>query len=317
MINNNFETPPILLIVYKRPNQTQLVFESIRRAKPKKLFIYGDGPKSNCLIEKENITKVKEIVSLVDWECDLITNFSNINLGSKVIESTAISYFFSKVDYGIILEDDCLPNDSFYYFCHYLLTKYLDNERVMHIGGYTLVPENYTSSATYYYSNIIHAWGWASWSRAWKHYDVAMKDFPQSSFNNNLQKIFTDKKMAKYYFKNLLNTYKGKIDCWDYQWGYAIWKNDGVCITPTINLVSNIGFGQDGTYCREDFNKVGNLETHKLLAINSPYYIDVNYENDKYEFHNYIKKKFSFYLKHYPLKIYIILLFLIRKLTFR
>lgn len=297
-------TPPICFIVFKRPIETRIVFDSIRRAKPKKLFIYGDGPRAGNLSDQTKVQEVKKIFKSIDWDCDIYTHFSDVNLGSKVTESAAISHFFSNVDHGIILEDDCLPNDSFFTFCAQMLHEYESDSRIMHIAGTSLLPHltsNYDS--TYYFSNVVHGWGWATWRRAWSLYDIKMKEFPGKSFYPNLLNRFKDKKMAKYYLKILINAHNNKIDCWDYQWMFTIWNNDGLCITPARNLIKNIGFGIEGTYCTTDTNNLGNLETSEIGEIFKPNNFTPNFMYDKLEFYKFTRKKLSFYLKHYPEKL--------------
>lgn len=281
MLNN---TPPVLLIAYKRFSITKLVFEEIRKAKPKKFFFAVDGPKQNVLGEAEKVEKVKSIVNYVDWDCEVKVLFSETNRGSKITESEAISFFFNNVEDGIILEDDCLPNQSFFMFCGVLLEKYRHDERIMHISGSNFQFGKTVGDESYYFSRKAHGWGWATWKRAWNFYDVDMKNFPEFKSKNYIDNIFESKKEKKYYLSTFQATFEGKIDCWDHQWAYAILSQGGLSIQPNKNLVTNIGFGPEGTYSTDSDNLAANLPLYDLEKIVHPEFIVIRKEADNYEF---------------------------------
>ena len=285
MIDN---TPPVLLIAYKRYLTTKLVFEEIRKAKPKKFFFAVDGPKKNVLGDAEKVAKVKSIVDLVDWKCEVKVLFSETNRGSKVTESEAINFFFDNVDEGIVLEDDCLPNQSFFMFCGVLLEKYRHDERIMQISGSNFQFENIVGDESYYFSKRAHTWGWATWKRAWKFYDVDMKNFPEFKSKNYIDNIFESKEERKYYLSTFQATFEGKIDCWDHQWLYAILSQGGLSIQPNKNLITNIGFGPEGTYCTDSDNLAANVPLYDLKNIIHPEFVVIRKEADMYEFEKLI-----------------------------
>ena len=291
-------TPAILFIVYKRPMQTRLVFEEIRKAKPKKLFIAGDGPKKGNQDDFNKVEEVRNIFDTIDWDCDLKTLFFSENQGSKVTESSAIDFFFSNVDEGIILEDDCLPNESFFKFCATLLEKYRDNQRIMHIGGNNFLPESSGTGPSYYFSVHAHGWGWATWKRAWKNYDVAMLDFPNFKKSRPREGLFADYKMRKYYLEIFDKVHRGLVDCWDYQWSFAISKANGLAIVPSVNLVTNIGFGIDGTYCTDESHPASNIKTKIIENIKHPESIEINYDADKFVFYKYMHTPWKIKIKN-------------------
>lgn len=310
-MNSDSKTPPILFIVYKRPDLTKLVFEAIRKAKPKKLFIGSDGAKENVPGDFAKVKEVRELVQNIDWDCELKTLFQERNVGSKVNESSSINFFFEHVDEGIVLEDDCLPDQSFFIFCRELLEKYRDDKRVMHISGDNFKFGQKIGDGSYYFSKHSYGWGWATWKRAWAYYDVTMKTYPKFKEQNCIKTIFHDKEIQKYFIEIFDKTYKNQIDCWDYQWIYAIWSQNGLCIVPNENLVSNIGFGPNGTYCTNKNAIVSNMKTKAIEHVIHPDFILSNIEVDEFAFEKlnpfptyfqmfkiFIKKIIKFILSH-------------------
>lgn len=170
---------PILFIIFNRPETTKAVFHEIRKNQPFQLFVAADGPRREIFEDIENCRKVREIIQLIDWECNVQTLFRDENLGCKIAVSSAIDWFFSQVDEGIILEDDCLPDQSFFPFCQELLEKYRYDAKIMMIGGSNFQFNKNKFEYSYYFSRYFHIWGWASWKRAWQFYDVEMKAWPE------------------------------------------------------------------------------------------------------------------------------------------
>lgn len=260
---------PILFLVFNRPKQTEKVFNKIKSIKPKKLYISADGPRKNNSSDTTNCNKVKEIISKIDWDCKVKTLYRKENLGCRKAVSSGITWFFKNEDMGVILEDDCLPNDCFFDFCEKLLIKYKNNKKIMHISGNTFISDEIRNKyvlADYFFSKYPHIWGWATWRRAWELYDSDMINFSKKnkliiSRNNNR---FLD----RVYWGNIFNlTYKNKINSWGYVWQYSIWKNNCLSIQPKYNLVKNVGFGDDSTHTkREMFQDVNSfkLETHPI-----------------------------------------------------
>jgi hypothetical protein len=178
MTNTPFATP-ILFLIFNRPDTTDKVFEKIREIQPRQLFISADGPRPDRKDEREKCEEARKVIQKIDWKCELKTNFSEKNLGCRVGVSSGIDWFFSQVSKGIILEDDCLPDASFFNFCKVLLEYYRNDERIMHIGGINVQDGRMRGTASYYFSKISHIWGWATWKRAWEKYDVNIRTYPQ------------------------------------------------------------------------------------------------------------------------------------------
>lgn len=257
-VSSNTFIPPhplktaVLFLIFNRPDTTKEVFEAIRRAKPPRLYVAADGPRDEKSGEGEKCERVRRIATKVDWDCEIKTLFREQNLGCKMAVSSAIDWFFDHVHEGIILEDDCLPSQSFFWFCQELLERYRDDKRVMTISGNNFYKGPNLSSYSYYFSRYPLIWGWATWKEAWEAFDPNMSLWPKIRDQGNLKYGFEHLKTGKYWEKIFQEVYDNKIDTWDYAWTFASWINNGLSILPNVNLVSNIGFGMDATHTTGD-----------------------------------------------------------------
>ncbi len=280
---------PILFLIFNRPVETQIVFNRIKEIKPKQLFVACDGARKNNYNDLINCKLSKDIIKQIDWDCEVKTLYREVNLGCGKAVSEAISWFFSEVEQGIILEDDCVPNNSFFTFCEELLNKHKQNEKVFHIGGLNFQNGQHRGEGSYYYSAIAHIWGWATWRRAWQKYDFDLKDYEQFVNQDKLNNYFKDDLLKKYWLRKFDLIHSKKIDTWDYQWTYSILNNDGVAIIPNESLVTNIGFGENATHTTE-VGKYSNLKTTELLfPLKHPQTIEIDYKADTYFFYEYDK----------------------------
>lgn len=244
------QTPPVLFLIFNRPSTTEIVFEEIRKAKPGKLFIAADGPRKNKAGEKEKCDAARAILSKVDWNCEVKTLFREENLGCGRAISGAITWFFEHVEEGIILEDDTKPAPEFFRFCAELLEYYRDDIRVMEIGGSSL-PNRLTNNSnySYFFSDWDYIWGWATWKRAWKHFDYSMKLYPEATEKGYLLSNYTSIYERHYIESMLSRSYYNNDDVtwWSVQWGFSRKINSGLVIVPTKNMVVNLGFGGEAT----------------------------------------------------------------------
>jgi hypothetical protein len=291
-----FQTP-ILFLIFNRPDTTKLVFESIKRIKPAKLYIAADGARKHKVGEDLLCKETRSIIDLIDWECEIKTLFRNENLGCKIAVSSAIDWFFENEEQGIILEDDCLPNESFYIYCETLLNYYASNERIMHISGNNFQDGNVRGNGSYYFSNYNHIWGWATWKRAWKAYNVDLSFLTETETETLIEKQFDTKKERLFWnniFKKVINK---TIGTWDYQWTYAVWKNNGLSILPNKNMIANIGFNNNGTHTSGvDILGLSNMKTFSISKIIHPTEIEINKKADKYGLDHYFNPNKFFYL---------------------
>jgi hypothetical protein len=281
-------TTPILFIIFNRPDTTARVFERIRAVKPPRLFVSADGPRPQKIGEAERCMQARALIKQVDWECDVQTHFSENNLGCKIGVSSAITWFFDHVEEGIILEDDCCPDISFFHFCETLLDYYRNDERIMHIGGANFQDGKTRGRGSYYFSAINHIWGWASWKRAWDQYDVNIRSFPQIKKENLIFSLFPESSMQQFWLKKFEIAYNQGVDTWDIQWQYAMSTNNGLAIVPNKNLVSNIGFTADATHTMDSFDALANRMTEPIDSIIPPEFVAPDPIADNYAFHKYM-----------------------------
>lgn len=250
MVNLHLNTP-VVLIIFNRPDTTQRVFAAIRQAKPSKLLVIADGSRKNKFGEVEKCAAARKVIEQVDWDCKVIMNYADINMGCKQRVSSGLDWVFNIVEEAIILEDDCLPHPTFFRFCEELLNYYRNDERIMAISGNNFQFGRKRTEDSYYFSRYNHCWGWATWRRAWQYYDIEMKLWSVICEGGWLKDILEDSRAVKYWTKIFQSTYDERIDTWDYQWTFACWVQSSLSILPNVNLVSNIGFNPEATHTVE------------------------------------------------------------------
>jgi hypothetical protein len=269
---------PILFLIFNRPDTTIQVFDEIKKIKPKYLFIAADGPRTGKAGEKELCEETRAVITQIDWNCEVKTLFREHNLGCGLAVSEAITWFFKQVEQGIILEDDCLPDPSFFTFCEILLEKYKDDYRVSTIGACNYQLENNTENS-YYFSIYAHIWGWATWRRTWNLYTYAITDYKKEMINNQ----FKTRKERSYWHTVFNNPDKiAEINTWDYQLQYVNFKYNTLSVIPAINLVKNIGF-YNGTHLAADIPAYHfEMRFGRIDKIISPKIIRRDYKADLY-----------------------------------
>jgi len=270
-----FKTP-ILFIIFNRPETTRQVFEVIRKVKPIKLFVAANAPREHVEGETQKCQETRNIIKIIDWDCEVRTLFRKQYLECGVSVSSAINWFFENVEQGIILEDDCLPHQDFFYFCEELLNRYRYDDDVMSIGGTNFLKGIRRGESSYYFSSHFHVWGWASWRRAWVKYDYDAKDMTEERLRIILDSRFISSGEKRLYKNTFDDMKKRKVDTWDYQWFFTHLFNDGLIIIPNANLVTNIG--PDGTHFRNGYkNPRINLPTGTIF----PWVLNKNKKPDK------------------------------------
>lgn len=271
----------ILVLIFNRPDKTKGLFEIIQKQKPTKLYIAADGARKNKEGEDILCAQTRAIFDNIDWVCNVKTRFLDHNMGCGKGVSSAISWFFENEECGIILEDDCHPNDDFFRFCEEMLKRYKDESRVKIISGTNFQNGLKWGNASYYFSRMTHIWGWATWRRTWDEYEFDMQKY-DDSFKEIIKKRFPNKRISMYW-SYIFDMMKNKpLDTWDYQLSFSIIKNDGINIIPNKNLVTNIGFGQDATHTHEENAIWANKEAHQLGKIKHPAIIKSNNIADIY-----------------------------------
>jgi hypothetical protein len=273
---------PILFITFKRPDTTIKVFEEIRKVKPKKLYLAQNYPSGKNFEDTEKWKKVRLIIENVDWDCEVKRLYRDHYFEVKISVSSAIDWFFSHVEEGIILEDDCVPDQSFFPFCQELLERYRNDTRIMMISGDNFQFGKRRTDCSYYFSRYAHIWGWATWKRAWNHYDVSMKMWPKIHDGGWLNAILDSSDAVKYWTGCFEDTYTGKINTWDYQWVFTCWIQGGLSLMPEQNLITNIGFDPSSTHTAANsiFSKLP-FESIKF-PLQHPGFVIRNIEADRF-----------------------------------
>ena len=276
---------PVVFIIFNRPDLTQIVFDAIRQAQPKQLFVIADGARN--VTELILCQQSRSVIELIDWDCEVFRNYSEVNLGSRKRVSSGIDWVFEQVSEAIILEDDCLPHPSFFSYCQELLAYYRDDERIWCISGDNFQDGQWRGDGSYYFSNYNHCWGWATWRRCWQQYDRQYSNWLKFSDGNYLKGILDSELEIQYWteiFGNLYNLIcESKYPNWDYTWAFTCWQNHGLTVLPNVNLISNLGFRSDGTNLTKE-SKLANLPIEDIGQIRHPSFTVRDRTADEYTF---------------------------------
>jgi len=281
---------PILFIVFNRPDTTVKVFERIREQKPQQLFVAADGPRTSREGEKEKCEAVRKLImDGIDWDCKVQTKFSDVNLGCGTAESSAMIWFFKAIGEGIVLEDDTLPDPTFFTFCKELLSYYRNDESIRMIGGNNFQNGQQRGDGSYYFSNITHSWGYASWWRAWADYDFELTSISENDLKRITERVFQSQD-EKDYWITIYQKLKSKVyDTWDFQFLFKMWQKGGKCIIPNKNIVTNIGFGNNATHTTNADDDGANRPLGQIQFIAHPKALEISYEADRYFFKSYLQ----------------------------
>jgi len=282
---------PVVYIVFNRPEHTRKTFEVLRKQRPENLFIIADGPRSNHPSDDWKCSSVREIVDKVDWPCEVKRNYAEKNLGLKKRISSGLDWVFESVDRAIVLEDDCVANPDFFEFCNTMLEHYSNDERISVVTGNNFQRGFRHGDASYYFSKFSHCWGWATWKRAWQHFDGDISFWPEWSKSDDWKNKIDDKVERRYWTGIFGRVRNGSIDSWAYPWTACNWYRGTLSVAPNMNLVSNIGFGLDGTHTLSKKHAAANLETHPLGLLKHPDKVINNVEADKFDFENHFGGK--------------------------
>lgn len=253
LLNNSIphEEIPVLLTIFNRPDKTKAVMENLRQIKPKRLFVAADGPRPNRPHDIEKCRLARQEATAVDWPCDIETRFLDDNIGCDPAVSSAIGWFFQNVEYGIILEDDCLVHPHFFTLCGELLVRFADDERIMQISSLApYAPREHPYD--YHFSRMFRcSGGWGTWRRAWKHYTADFGRYSDDEALAILKAYHQDYTKCLKLYRTLLEFKRGSTyywQHWDYQWNMACFAQNALSIVPEKNLMTNIGFDDDSTH---------------------------------------------------------------------
>jgi FkbM family methyltransferase len=247
------------MLIYRRPNLTAAVFEAVRAVRPSKLLVVADGPRPG---EELLCEETRAIFHRVDWDCEVLTHFALRNMGLRERVSSGLTWVFEKVETAIILEDDCLPHPTFFRYCAELLELYRDTQEVMVISGDNA--HGFRSrDINYYFTKYALIWGWGTWRRAWELYDNTMADWPKRKTEGWLSEILSNPHAVRHWEQKFQGAWEG-FNSWARVWMYACWRNNGLCATPGVNLISNIGFGREATHTKGNIDSRANIQTQAM-----------------------------------------------------
>lgn len=272
----------VAFLIYRRPDLTVRVFAEIARARPERLLVVADGPRSDE--ERMSCEAARRVIEKVNWPCEVLTHYSDVNLGCKRRVSSGLDWVFQNAEEAIILEDDCLPHPSFFAFAEAMLARYRDDHRIFHVGGSCFVKRR--TGCSYYFSRYPQIWGWATWRRAWSHYDVAMAKWPAFREAGGLARTLDDPRAVAAWTALFNDMHADRINTWDHAWVFACMDNHGLTIIPSVNLVANIGFGIDATHTQfhPDLKRIANRRARAIGVIRHPSAIEVDKDADRSTF---------------------------------
>lgn len=276
---------PVAFLIFNRPDRTARVFAEIARARPARLLVVADGPRPERVGERELCIATRSVLEKVDWPCEVLTNFSDTNLGCKRRVASGLDWVFEQVEEAIILEDDCLPDATFFPFCAELLERYRDDPRVSMICGSNFQQGKRRSPDSYFFGLHVTVWGWASWRKVWQNYDVEMRRWAELKDTSWLPDLLKNPVASKYWRETFEATFQGKLDTWDYQFFFSWWSQNSLALIPDRNLVTNIGFGSAATRTQDNLPSMANLPLKPMdFPLVHPTDVVLNREADDFAF---------------------------------
>lgn len=289
---------PVAFIIFNRPHHTEKAFNVIKSIRPTKLYIIADGPRSSE--EKASTDAARRVTEQVDWNCEVKRIYSNENLGCRRRVISGLDDLFSIEDEAIILEDDCLPDPSFFKFCETLLGRYRNQNEIMHISGNNFQPAPRRENEAYYFSSFTHIWGWATWARAWKAFREELPD--EDYFRANIFPKMTnyDAKQIDYWAMVLGWVRNPKHKAWSYNWMLSVWLQNGKCILPNKNLVKNFGFGEGSTHTSKEPEYYKKIPLESLENFEAPDSDEIDMAADTRAFYSIFysePKKYNLYVR--------------------
>jgi len=264
MYKNTKITTPVAFLIFNRPDTTKKVFEEIRKAEPERLFVIADGARQTVERDKELCELARKNTENIDWDCKVTRDYAIENYGLRKRVESGLTQMFESVDEAIILEDDCVPHQSFFPFCQELLERYQVDKKVMMISGDNFFSELRNKGHSYYFSSFSPIWGWATWKRAWRLYDDGMNDLNDLKEGDFLNNILQDDASVKYFRTIFQEVFEDKINSWAYRWLYSMLRKDGLSIVPSKNLVTNIGFGTEATNTKSKSQRTAHITAEEI-----------------------------------------------------
>lgn len=242
---------PVAFFLYNRPDTTRQVFARIAEARPQTLLLVADGPRADRPDDRQRCEQARAVVEQINWPCHVLRNYAEANLGCKKRVSSGLDWVFSRVDRAIVLEDDVLPHPTLFRFFDEMLEHYRDDERIGMISGFNPLGQWKSDRQQYHFTYCGSIWGWASWRRAWRWYDVEMRLWADPKVRQRIRDLFAEPELYEGRMQAYDRVYRGEVDTWDFQWSVARLARSALSVAPAVNLVRNLGFRADGTHTRK------------------------------------------------------------------
>lgn len=272
---------PVALFLFNRPKELKAVFDAIAKIEPSMLFLIADGPREGNIDDLQLCAEARSIVNQVNWPCKVYRQYSETNQGCRNTIPKGLDWVFSLVEQCIILEDDCIPNNSFFYYCEELLNLYYDNPSIMTIGGHRYDGPDEFDEESYFFSKYPNTWGWATWKRAWEHFDLELTQWPRLKNTDWLSKILGNKHHERYWSRIFDQMLEG-MDAWDYALVFSSWIQNGISIRSKVNLIENIGFGLNATHTKDNHQLILQRKGQNLpLPLQHPGAIQTKTEDEE------------------------------------
>lgn len=273
---------PVVLIIFRRPEETARVIDAIAPAEPERLFVIADGPRADSPEEARRCAAAREQLERIRWRCEVLVDIAQSNLGLKRRVESGLAWVFSQVEEAIILEDDCVPHSSFFPFCQELLERYRSEDRVMTVSGSSLVADDSRALESYRFSRYPLIWGWATWRRAWKHYDPQMRQWRGSARREWVAGQLPGNPAAQRYWTYCFQQTLERQHTWDYAWTHASWRHGGLSILPHRNLITNIGFGSAASHTFDQASRYAGMPSEEMqFPLRHPAVIAPDLERDR------------------------------------
>ena len=239
---------PVTMLVFNRPGKTRRVLEAVAAAQPSLLLVVADGPRPDRPEDVRACSETRALFDRLTWPCEVRTDFADVNLGCRQRILSGLDWVFSQVPECIVLEDDCVPEPSFFPYCEEMLERYRDDARVHMVRGGHFFGERRTGRHSYHFSRWYHIWGWATWARAWQCTDPEMRRWPELRDSEWLPERLALPGMVDMARDTFDNAYHGRVTTWEYHFTFGGWLRDALAVCPERNLVTNIGFDADATH---------------------------------------------------------------------
>ena len=285
-------TTPVALFFFNRPDTTMKVFHEIRKARPERLYLIGEGHRPDRIGELETVLNLRSLVEKsVDWDCQVFKNYVPEDIGAGLRISSGISWVFETEESAIFLEDDIIPADSFFQYCQEMLNHYWNDTRIMAVCGSNPIPE-YMFQGDYTFSANPQIWGWATWKRAWNEYDFKISKWPEMKKQGVLRPLFNNRIFYRFRSDEYDRAAKGITFTWDYQFSFHFLINSGLAIIPKKNLTSNIGIGPNATNTKSDKESTFGIIEEMTFPIQFKSHVFHDVDFDEQYFRNVIFKPY-------------------------